>query len=208
MLQKVDKLSDFFNSDEQMKAVQNYVQNLFMNDPSGHDYHHMRRVAQMARVIASKENANPFICQAGGWLHDVGDEKLFKNPDQTKKELRLFLQSIHMSERNIRHIFIAIQDVSFKKGRTPKTIEGKIIQDADRLDAIGAIGIARVFAFGGANGQQIYNKDKPSSIKHFYEKLLHLKDAMHTQYAKKMAHKRHQFMQRFLKQFYQEWTII
>lgn len=190
-----------------MKAVKKYVKQLFSNDVTGHDYHHMKRVANVAREIAKQENANEFICELGGWLHDVGDYKLFADPKKAIDQMEQFLRSIKLTNKEIQLVDRAIQDVSFSKGKIPITLEGKIVQDADRLDAIGAIGIARTFAYGGANNQLIYhdNQNKNTSIQHFYDKLLIIKDQLNTDYAKKIASERHQFMKLFLEQFYKEW---
>src|SRR5699024_2674899 len=134
---------------DKLHAIQQYVQKLFAHDSTGHDFFHMRRVAQLAKQIALEEGADPVICEAAGWLHDVGDQKLFKQPQASLRKLDSFFKSIAFSDNEIKTIKIAMQDVSFSKGKIPKTLEGKVVQDADRLDAIGAIGIARTFAYGG-----------------------------------------------------------
>lgn len=192
---------------KQIGAIQQYVKQLFATDATGHDYEHMRRVALVAKQIAMEEHADPFICEVGGWLHDIGDPKLFDDSITPVKNMNRFLQSIQLTSDEIQNINEAIKDVSFSRGGIPKTLEGKIVQDADRLDAIGAIGIARTFAYGGANNQLIYSEEhrENTSIQHFYDKLLTLKDLMNTHYAKTLAAERHQFMKRFLNQFYKEW---
>ena len=192
--------------DRQLSAIREYIFQLFHTDVTGHDYFHMERVANMAKEIATLENANPFICEAAAWLHDVGDKKLFSNPDKAIEEMHLFLKSISMTNTQLNELDTIIHSISFSKGRLPETLEGKIVQDADRLDAIGAIGIARTFAFGGANQQLIYHPENTStSIQHFHDKLLKLKDLMHTETAKTIAADRHQIMENFLKQFSKEW---
>jgi uncharacterized protein len=193
---------------EQLHAIQAYCQELFGKDTSGHDYFHLKRVAKLASEISEKEGADSFICTAGAWLHDVGDYKLFSDPTQALEEMDKFLTSINMTEQQIEEIHIAIENVSFSKGEVPSTLEGKIIQDADRIDAIGAIGIARTFAYGGTKGQLIYHDEKKegTSIQHFYDKILNLKDTLHTKAAKQLAEKRHAFVEDYLEQFFEEWN--
>ncbi|WP_188453905.1 HD domain-containing protein [Virgibacillus oceani] len=193
--------------EKQLKSIREYVKNIFQDDATGHDYFHMKRVAKVAKLIAEKENADSFVTEAAGLLHDVGDHKLFNNPSAVLDEMYLFLKSIHVQDDDIEKIKIAMKDVSFSKGNVPVTLEGKIVQDADRIDAIGAIGIARTFAFGGAKGQLIYHDahNESTSIQHFHDKLLKLKELIHTTTAKKMANERHAFMEAFLKEFHREW---
>lgn len=192
--------------DEQIIAIKQYVKQLFELDVTGHDFYHMKRVANTAKSIAESENANIFLCEAAAWLHDVGDHKLFQQPKRVMKEMNLFLKTISISDDEVEKINAIIQNISFSKGNIPETLEGKIVQDADRLDAIGAVGIARTFAYGGANGQLIYSEVyQDTSIQHFYDKLLRLKDKMNTERAKQLATERHQFMEQFLEQFHKEW---
>lgn len=190
-----------------LNAIRDYVYKLFHDDATGHDYYHMERVARMAKAIAREEGADLFICESAAWLHDIGDKKLFSRPKQARSEMDVFLKKIGSDRTTIEQINEAIKDVSFSKGSTPATLAGKIVQDADRLDAIGAIGIARVFAYGGTREQLIYHDDKPedTSIQHFYDKLLKLKGLMNTESAKEIAQKRHIFMENYLNQFYSEW---
>lgn len=192
----------------QIEAIEQYCQELFGKDASGHDFFHLKRVAKLANHIAENEGADEFITTAGGWLHDVGDHKLFSDPDKALKEMNSYLQSIHLTDEQIRNIHLAIENVSFSKGKIPTTLEGKIIQDADRIDAIGAIGIARTFAFGGSRERLIYHdvNTEGTSVQHFYDKILTLKDTINTETARKMAEKRHQFVEDFLKQFFDEWN--
>ncbi|WP_010530778.1 HD domain-containing protein [Lentibacillus jeotgali] len=190
-------------------AIRDYVYTLFNDDVTGHDFFHMKRVAFMARYLAEQEQADPFICGAAGWVHDIGDQKLFANPDKAISELREFLCSIGCTTGEISNIQTASEDVSFSKGSIPDALEGKIVQDADRLDAIGAIGIARTFAYGAANSQMLWHDDeegrKETSVQHFYDKLLHLKNLMNTPAAAQIAVERHQFMETYLNQFFKEW---
>jgi uncharacterized protein len=194
-------------NEQQLIAIRNYVYHLFHEDVTGHDYFHMKRVANLAKQIGKRENGDVFICEVAAWIHDVGDHKLFINPDVVWDDLLIFLQSISITDKQIHQISAAVKDVSFSKGQTiPLTLEGKIVQDADRIDAIGAIGIARTFAYGGANKQFIHHPThQQTSIQHFDDKLLKLKDLMHTATAIGIAEKRHRFMEQFLFQFMQEW---
>ncbi|OLS37757.1 HD domain-containing protein [Bacillus sp. MRMR6] len=200
-----------------------YVRNELGEDATGHDWYHVDRVRQNALHICRKEGAgDPFIIEMAALLHDIPDEKLNDNIETGKAKLDSFLQTIAMPEEIQSSIVQIIESISFKGGRKIElqTIESKIVQDADRLDAIGAIGIARAFAYGGKKGQPIYDpnlkvrdemsleeyrKGKSSSVHHFYEKLLKLKDLLNTKSAKEMAESRHQMMVLFLEQFYQEW---
>lgn len=192
--------------DKQFEAIRNYVHRIFAEDATGHDYEHMKRVAGMAREIAIHEGIDPFLCEVAAWLHDIGDRKLFTNPELATAEMNELLTSIHFSKQQIDEINQIISTVSFQKGLIPVSIEGKIVQDADRIDALGAIGIARTFQYGGANNQPIYQKgNRSTSVQHFYDKLLKIKDLMHTNYAKRLAAERHAFMENFLEQFYKEW---
>ncbi|MBY7143530.1 HD domain-containing protein [Virgibacillus sp. NKC19-3] len=189
-----------------LQAIKEYVHTLFYDDVTGHDYFHMERVARTARKIAEQEYADLFITEVSAWLHDIGDAKLFSDSEKAMEEMVAFLKTIELSSSEIMNINTAIKDISFHKGNAPVTLEGKIVQDADRIDAIGAIGIARTFAYGGAKKQFIYHRDfHDTSIQHFYDKLLKLKDLLYTTTAKEIAHERHVFMEQFLEQFYKEW---
>ncbi|MFP7297936.1 HD domain-containing protein [Neobacillus niacini] len=200
-----------------------YVRNELGEDATGHDWYHVDRVRRAALHICSEEQAgDPFIIEMAALLHDIPDEKLNDSAEAGKKKLDLFFQSIELPDEAQNAIVQIIESISYKGGRKTelKSIEAKIVQDADRLDAIGAIGIARAFAYGGKKGQPIYDpainvreemsleeyrKGKSTSIHHFYEKLLKLKDLLNTDTAKNMAEKRHQMMEQYLEQFYLEW---
>lgn len=192
---------------KKLDVMRDYVYNLFQDDATGHDFYHMERVARMAKTIAVEEGADSFICESAAWLHDVGDKKLFTNPELARSDMNLFLSKIGLERNMIDQIYEAIDDVSFSKGNIPAGLEGKIVQDADRLDAIGAIGIARVFAYGGTREQLIYHEERTenTSIQHFYDKLLRLKNMMNTQTAKEIAEERHGFMEKYLDRFLLEW---
>lgn len=176
----------------------------------------MERVANVAKDIAIQEGGDPFVAEVAGWLHDVTDAKLFDDQATAMEEQKRLLESLIESKDLIFSIETAMKDISFRgKHKTPETLEGKIVQDADRLDAIGAIGIARTFAYGGKAGQLIYTtptedkdiKENNTTIQHFYDKLLLLKGLMNTETAQKMAQERHEFMERFLEEFYSEWGV-
>ncbi|MEJ8801783.1 HD domain-containing protein [Pontibacter sp. H249] len=202
-----------------------YVQELLTGEGSGHDWWHIYRVWNNARHIAAKEaEANLFIVELAALLHDIGDHK-FHSGDETvgPRMAKEWLEKYTLSHTNIEHVCTIIKDLSFKGAGTTsemQSIEGQIVQDADRLDAIGAIGIARTFAYGGHKNRQLYDPHvKPEmhdsfeayksstapTINHFYEKLLLLKNRMHTHTAKEIAADRHRYMEDFLERFYQEW---
>lgn len=199
-----------------------YVQDVFQNDFSGHDFYHTLRVYRLATAIAEAERADRTIVQLAALLHDVDDRKLSPDTCQTKARATAFMQSCGLSAEVIDRVRAIIEEVSFAgtDSVAPATIEGQCVQDADRLDAIGAIGIARAFAYGGhahrplydpavppsapMNGEQ-YARSQSSTINHFYEKLLLLRDMMNTETAKQIAEQRHTYMQGFLDEFYAEW---
>ena len=201
----------------------NYLKQIFANDCSGHDYHHTMRVYRLAMQIAEQENADMLIVQLTALLHDVDDVKLSPETHDTKKNAVRFMKNSGVDDKVIASVCKIIDEVSFvgTDSVVPSTLEGKCVQDADRLDAIGAIGIARTFAYGGSKGRRIHDPDiKPmtnmnkadynqnhnsTSINHFYEKLLLLKDMMNTETAKKMAKHRQAVMKEYLVEFMAEW---
>ncbi|WP_299760555.1 HD domain-containing protein [uncultured Pontibacter sp.] len=209
---------------ETIHAAANYVQGLLSGEGSGHDWWHILRVWNNAKHIAQQEQADIYVVELAALLHDIGDHK-FHNGDETvgPKMARSWMEQHFVEEEVIGHVCSIIKDLSFKGAGTSShmpTLEGKVVQDADRLDAIGAIGIARTFAYGGHKNREMYNPGiKPvlhdsfetyksntaPTINHFYEKLLLLKDRMHTETARKLALHRHQYMEEFLDQFYAEW---
>jgi uncharacterized protein len=206
-----------------IEQTEQFVRNELGEDSTGHDWFHVMRVRRSALHICREEKkGDPFTIEMAALLHDIPDEKINKSADKGKQKLDSFLQTISLPEEAKKHIIQIIDSISYKGGRKTElqTIEAKMVQDADRLDAIGAIGIARAFAYGGKKGQLIYDptikvreemsleeyrKGKSTSIHHFYEKLLKLKDLLNTDTARKMAESRHQMMVLFLEQFYQEW---
>ncbi|MFD2999169.1 HD domain-containing protein [Pontibacter toksunensis] len=210
--------------EEIIAATADYVKELLSGEGSGHDWWHIYRVWNNAKSIAAHEVVDIYIVELAALLHDIGDHK-FHNGDESvgPRMAKEWLQQHEVEDDIIHHICDIIKDLSYKGAGTSsfmKTIEGSVVQDADRLDAIGAIGIARTFAYGGHKNRELYNPHiKPElhdsfehykastapTINHFYEKLLLLKDRMHTETAKRLAEERHQYMEDFLEQFYAEW---
>ena len=181
-----------------------YIENLFRSNAGGHDAAHSLRVYKNAMMIAENEpGANIDTVALAALLHDADDHKLFHT--ENNENARTFLEQNQVSKEMIEQICIAVNAVSFSqnRGKRPDTLEGKIVQDADRLDAIGAIGIARTFAFGGEQGRSLQE-----SVQHFYDKLLLLKDSMNTETGKLLAQKRHAFLETFLKELQEETETI
>ena len=201
-----------------------FVKNQLTHAEGGHDWFHIERVYKNALLIAEEEECDLTVVKLAALLHDIADSK-FHGGDESigPKIAREFLESQHISDAVIAHVIAIIENISFKGGNFEKTFSSKeleIVQDADRLDAIGAIGIARAFNYGGFKNRPIYNPNiqpklnmskevyknsEAPTINHFYEKLLLLKDKMNTETGKKLAKKRHDFMVHFLSQFYAEW---
>lgn len=212
------------NKKEIILSLEEFVQNLHKGDSSGHDWHHIDRVRNMAVHIASIEKADEFIVECAALVHDVIDEKLHADLDSQKQNLVNKLSSLLKNDKQVNDILYIIENISYKGGNgvIPCTLEGKIVQDADRLDAIGAIGVARTFAYGGKKGRSMYNpefkirenmtieeyrSDQSSSLHHFYEKILKLKDLMNTSTAYEMANERHLYVENFIEQFMKEWNF-
>ena len=202
-----------------------FVKKELQNAEGGHDWFHIERVWKNAKLIAQTEKVNLEIVELGALLHDIADSK-FHDGDESigpKKALNFLIEQ-DADYRIVDHVLAILENVSFKGGsqqRTFNSIELDVIQDADRLDAIGAIGIARTFNYGGFKNRAIYNPEIDPNLKmtkkeyknstaptinHFYEKLLLLKDKMNTATGKKLAEQRHQFMEAYLEQFYNEWN--
>ncbi len=209
-----------------IKEVTKYLKKEFNHENTGHDYWHFMRVWKVAKEIAKKEGGDLFTIELGALLHDIADWKFNKGShDVGIKKAQKLLKKLRVDERTITHICYIIEHISFKGAKVKndkQTKESMIVQDADKLDAMGAIGIARVFAYGGSNNRSIYHPEikvtlhksfktyqnsKGTSINHFYEKLLLLKNRMNTKTAKKIAEKRHKFLENYLKQFLREWDV-
>lgn len=201
-----------------------FAKEFFEGEASGHDYYHTFRVFKLAQKLADlNKTADKEICELAAILHDVDDIKISPETYENKGNARKFLIANGYPQDKIEFICKIIDDVSFrgKDSVKPETIEGMIVQDADRLDAIGAIGIARTFAYGGSHGREIYNpeikpmvncskeeyrKSNSPTINHFYEKLLLLEDLMNTEEGKMIAKERTIFMQKYLDEFFAEWN--
>ncbi|MGJ9381614.1 phosphohydrolase [Salipaludibacillus neizhouensis] len=208
--------------DQLIQKAETWVQKLFEKDSSGHDWYHTDRVRKNARMIAQKEEADLFICELASLLHDAGDDKFHESEESGRIFVVSWLEKENVPYLTIKQVMAVIDTVSFKGGnnRQPDTIEGKIVQDADRLDAIGAVGIARTFMYAGNKGDAMHIPDKShrtemtkkeyregtsTSINHFYEKLLTLSALMKTKTGKDLAKKRHEFLELYLEQFHEEW---
>ena len=201
-----------------------FVEEKLAGEGSGHDWWHIYRVWNLAKNIAGQEGANLIIVELSALLHDIADWKFHNGDDSIGPKLaEQFLVENQVERRVIDPVIEIITSISYKGAGVPtpmNTLEGKVVQDADRLDAIGALGIARTFAYGGHKNRLIYHpeekpvlhqsfedykKNQGHTINHFYEKLLLLKDRMNTASGKRLAEARHQFMEAYLDQFYKEW---
>jgi len=210
------------NKKDLLKVVRTSVCKQFETDTSGHDHFHIQRVVKLAIHIGKKENADILDCQLIAWLHEMDDYKLTSGDGNCEKLLR----KLGVEESYITYLTNACSQISFKGNAVntkPQLLESMVVQDADRLDAIGAIGIARTFAYGGKKGQSIYHPNIPvqehhsfeeyknaktTTVNHFYEKLLLLKDLMNTSEGKRIAQRRHTFLKNYLDQFLKEWDSV
>ena len=210
---------------EVISRTHEFLKEKFSTESSGHDYHHMYRTWKMAKHIASKESAaDGYIVELGALLHDIADWKFHDGDEEAgPRAAREWLESLAVDDSAIAHVEDIIRNVSFKGASIEnklRTIEGKIVHDADKLDAMGAIGIGRAFAYGGAKGRPMHDPARPAqqhqsfeayknsdggTINHFYEKLLLLKDRMLTDTGRAMAAHRHTVTEQFLEEFLKEW---
>lgn len=208
------------------KVIQNieeWVKAELLNEKSGHDWYHIERVKNIAGEILKYEKADSFTVTAAALLHDIADDKVTSDVNEALERIRKLLQSNEVAADTVETIIDIITTMSFRGGTGKKLsyIEAQIVQDADRLDALGAIGIARTFQYGGSKGQAMYNPEIPvrdkmnfeeyrngesTSINHFYEKILRLKDKMNTPAAVKIAEEREVFVKYFLDRFFKEWN--
>lgn len=213
------------NNPDLIQKTISFVKNQLTGEGSGHDWWHIYRVWTTAKKIARAEGARMEIVELASLLHDIADRKLNDGDEEAGlKKVRTFLTEHQTDAKTIEEVLHIIESYSYtahlKQKKGMDTLEGKVVQDADRLDAIGAIGIARTFSYGGHHNRPLYDPDVPLSstvtadaytkstsptINHFYEKLLHLKDLMNTKTAKQIAASRHAFMEQYLKRFYEEW---
>ncbi|MEC0201437.1 DUF3658 domain-containing protein [Paenibacillus lautus] len=207
-----------------IQQAQDFARSVHGQDSSGHDWWHVQRVTRIARILAYLEGANAYICELSAWLHDVADEKLNESKKAGYERVQHWLTQAGVEASDQENVLEIISTMSFSggTGSTMRTLEGQIVQDADRLDAIGAIGIARTFAYSGWKGQSMYDpfiplrehmtreeyrKGKSTAINHFYEKLLKLKDKMNTESARLLAEGKHQGLELFLQLFDKEWAM-
>ena len=213
------------NRQEILTRTQQHVRHLLSGDGTGHDWHHIDRVRRVALRLADAEGADPFVVELAALLHDVADWK-FHGGDETAgpRAAREWLASLDVDEATIDHVCGIVAGLSFKGAGVATempTVEGRVVQDADRLDAIGAIGVARTFAYGGHRGQPLHDPDLPptlhdsfaaykqpggTSLNHFHEKLLLLKDRMQTASGRRWAETRHAYLEAFVERFLQEWN--
>lgn len=212
------------NKKQIVTNTEEFVKGKLLGEGSGHDWWHIKRVWDLAKNIAKSESVDMFIVELGALLHDIADWKFCDGDESVGPRIaEEWLISQGVDNDIIKIVKEIIEDVSFKGAgviKKNRSKEGEVVQDADRLDAIGAIGIARCFAYGGHRGREIYNPEIKSvmhqtseeykqnsspSINHFYEKLLLLKNLMNTMTAKRMARGRHEFMQKYLEEFFTEW---
>lgn len=212
------------DKEEVVKQTAQYARKTLEGEGSGHDWWHVQRVWNNAVNIAKKEKADIFVIELAALLHDIADWKFYGGDDSVgPQKAREWLEKLNVEEDIISHVCEIIKELSFKgagvKSRI-RTKEGMVVQDADRLDAMGAIGVARAFAYGGHKGREIYHPEiKPvmhesfeqykntvgTTVNHFYEKLLLLKDLMNTETGKKIAEERHKYMEQYLDRFFNEW---
>jgi uncharacterized protein len=214
------------NQQSIIKAVAKRVRQKFNNEGTGHDWWHIERVWKTAKHISKKEGGDLFVIELAALLHDIADWKFHNGDGKAGSRVALQILSQHSTPGDtIQKVNYIIDNISYKLGTNQhkmQTIEGKIVQDADRIDALGAIGIARVFAYGGHKNRVIHdprikpitrrtafqakkNPNSGTSLNHFYEKLLLLKDKMNTRTGKQLAQERHEYLITYLNQFYKEW---
>ena len=209
--------------DRLLRGLQNKILNKFKNQETAHDYWHIKRVVNTANYIAKLEGADSFIVETAAWCHDVGDHKL-NELESAEFQITQLLNGLGYSADISKEVVSIVETVSYSKSKgknSSLSIEAQVVQDADRLDAIGAIGIARCFAYSGHKGHAIYHSENPvdwnqnyeninqnggTAIAHFHEKLLLIQDLLNTATAKSIGAERHAFLECYLKQFYAEWN--
>ena len=222
---RVAKESQKLSNKDIIEQTVQFVKKTLNGAESGHDWWHIQRVWNNALIILEDEPANQFIIELAALLHDIADSKFHDGDEELGPEIAgKFLRSLGIEETIVNQVQQIILNMSFKASLGQVNFHSKeleVVQDADRLDAIGAIGIARAFTYGGFKNRELYNPEIPPvlnmtkdeykksetpTINHFYEKLLLLKDKMNTPSGRRIAEKRHQFMQSYLEQFYREWN--
>ncbi|EOS8041888.1 HD domain-containing protein [Enterococcus faecium] len=210
---------------DKLQVIADYSMDQLAHDQTGHGSDHTKRVVKLAeKILETEPQADRFVTLAAAYLHDTIDDKVVKNENEAKQQLRVFLRSLPIVEEQISMIFSIIENMSFSKNLSEAaelSLEGKVVQDADRIEALGAIGILRTAYFGGGHGHPIFDpelypqtfKDKENYrkgttvINHFYEKLFLLSDKMNTDYGYEEAKRRETFMREFLEEFFLEWSI-
>jgi uncharacterized protein len=208
----------------EVEELMSALKRVYKDESTGHDWYHLERVRKNALLIAKKEKvSHTYIIELAALLHDVPDEKLASSEEEGNRMLNGFISSLSLENDEKEELVDIIHSISYKGGNDKQltSFNAKIVRDADRLDAIGAIGIARTFAYGGSKGQSLFDPDieirsdmtleeyrngKSTSIHHFHEKLLKLKDLMCTDTGRDLAEERHKYMQGFLEQFNKEWN--
>ena len=213
------------NHEDTVTQTIDFVKEKLSTAEGGHDWWHIFRVWSLAKQITKTENADLLTVELGALLHDIADSKFNGGDEEIGPRIGVaFLETLELDAKTIDHVEKIIRNISFKGSNTIQAFKSReldIVQDADRLDALGAIGIARAFTYGGFKGRELYNPTIPPSLNmtaeeykknngptlnHFYEKLLLLKDRMNTPTGKILAEQRHQFMEQYLREFYQEWN--
>jgi uncharacterized protein len=206
-----------------LRAAELWAKEMLGGDSSGHDWWHIERVRRLTLRLASETGADAFVCEMAALLHDLADDKLFGDEDASLRVIREWLIEQSVESPVSEHIVDIIANLSFKGGgrNGMRTLEGRVVQDADRLDALGAVGIARTFAYSGWKGQPMhdptlpprqamtaeeYRKGKSTAYNHFHEKLLKLKELLNTDEARRIAEGRHHYMESFLERFEKEWN--
>ncbi|WP_301421111.1 HD domain-containing protein [Mammaliicoccus lentus] len=210
-----------------IKEAERHVGSLHKEDTTGHDFEHIMRVRHLALEIAKHEKIDTFIVELASLLHDSVDRKLFKDANKAWDNLYVWMNKVQLSTEIKKEIIHILKYISYKGGKNKdklNSLAGKVVQDADRIDALGAIGIARTFQFAGHFNEPMhitdlkprdlntitadqYHNEPNTAINHFYEKLLLLKDQMNTVRGKEIAEDRHKFMLMFLEQFFEEWNV-
>lgn len=206
-----------------LARTQDYVRGLLCSEPTGHDWWHAERVRSLAKHIAMQEGADVFVVELAALLHDVADAKFTGSDESGPRAAREWLTALSVEPKTVESVADIIGRMSYRGALVPAeplSVEGQCVQDADRLDAMGAIGVARTFAYGGYVHRPLYDPDVTpemhatpaayrnnvgTTINHFHEKLLLLRDRLHTESARRIAVRRHDFMVRFLDQFHAEW---
>ena len=214
------------NKEKIISALACDLKKKYLGEATGHDWWHIRRVWQLAKLIAKKEGADLFVVQLGVLLHDITDQKFYDlSEEEASVVIRTILRKFSLSFEVIKQVLDIVSTISFRDNvsqNITKTLEAKVVQDADRLDALGAIGIARAFAYGGSKGRPIYDpeikiqkiktekdykKSGRTTVNHFYEKLFKLRERMNTGTARVIAKEREEIMLKYLQYFFDEWDM-